>query len=935
MLNENGIVQVLCECDDMTVIYKHTNKLGLFEIPQNCKKIKAYNKSEKEFEFTVDFIKKMEANEPVEAEKSLKENFRNCRKEINYKFTTNIPTMAYFDVTDAEMFGFKEISKNVIDSRENGLWAWHGIRKFKFVFQSLTYDDDKWTKTASLFFNKRDNDEINISMSPITIAAEQDDDDGRYILYGYIDTNKLGDCLQEGRQRQHFIGRIEFTFGCNASEGNEIVYSFPVELWLNNTNQAICEKMPVLCKDLVSIDFGTSSTCVAVKRNELMTLATPDESEGNIDEYENPTYIMIYRWEEIYQQWQQKNRAFPIFLKGNRKEEKLGDKEVQIDFGYSVKDTLRDVDDKALNAIISEIKMIPRTLYNGEQMSLIPYIADNNRIHLINLVDKVEEQDEENLDVVALYGYILGRAINRVEKKRIYTKFQITYPVKFNKTVRDRMCASLKYGLMRSIPIPLREAKNKNGQPVFQIDAQYPEPVAYIGSVCGKYLKVTNDNPYKLFAIYDFGGGTLDFAFGFLKKDNDDENSIYVLDVDGDENVGGETYIRHISYWIYTSIENINYFIKNRIPFEIPKDETLPDNFPSELFNNSAAAKSNVKKINEVISRYIFQNIPIGQKEDDFETPSLLTQEKQEQSIARPGRKSKSEQPEQVKLENVPDKQSAKNKAYDSGNVQSGENKLINTTENIKIDFLDEQNNPIQVELSIPRQKINDLLKDKIDKNVQQFKASLNQSFNANKKLLDEHNIIFDKETEKTVVIFKAGNSSKHVILSKLMQDVFPDNEVMLVDETNPNFMDKVGKKLENKIKAITPKTAVSLGQLMLSDYKLELLYESTPFNWYIYRVDGGAGELRVIINRVGGSKDWARYGRINAATMIIYYASARLTDPDDINLQSQTLDNIDEYSKSNDLYIRVKSEDIIEYCVCGKDKEPSDDQEIFECRLQ
>lgn len=942
---EKEIVEVRCENSEMTIIYKNKKGLDSFEIPENCKNIITFSSLHKLDSYSVDFIKKMDADKPVEAEKELKESIKRLKSEIGYEFTANIPKMTYTDVTDAEMFGFPEISKIIINSQNSGLWAGHGLRKFKFVFEGLVDDDDKWNKKVSLFFDMRDNDDKNsgfqkITMEPITQTPKQTED-GKYILYGYIDTNKLGSYFLEGKQKHQFSGRIEFTFGCNISDGNEVTYSFPVQLWLNNTDSSICEKIPVLCKDIVSIDFGTSSTCVAVKGSEgqsyeLMTLAANDESDGNI--YENPTYIMIYRWEEIYQQWQQDNEAFPMFLKGSRKEEELGEKKVQIDFGYSVKNTLRDVDDKALNAIISEIKMMPRILHNNEQIDIVPYITDSQRKHLIHLVDTFTKQNDENLDVVALYGYILGKAINRVERNHIYTKFYITYPVKFNKEVRDKMCASLEYGLMRSVPISLRTAKTKKGKPIFKVEARYPEPVAYIGSVCGKYLKVTKDDPYKLFAVYDFGGGTLDFSFGFLKKDDKGENNIYVLNVDGDETVGGETYIRYISYWLCTTIENINTFSEKRIPFEKPKNEHVPDNFPSELFNNSVTAKSNVRKINEMVSRNIFQNISIGSSAN-----RVGTQEKQSGNISRPGgiiRPGKTDHKEQTKTE-IAEEPIKKDEISSNSNIQRGDNKLINETSNVTIELMDEQDNLVRVELSIPRQKINDLLRERIKENVEQFKVSLNESFQTNKAVLRENDIVFD---DKSVIIFKAGNSSRNIILSQLMKEAFPDNEIMLVDETNKDFMsEKTGKVAEKKIKAITPKTAVSFGQLMLSNYKPALLYDNkdgnAPFSWYIYRIDGGAGELQIIIDRIKDNKNWVRYGRINSSNMRIYYAGARLTDPDDSNLKSKLLEDIedidDDDDESSDLYIKVKNEDTIEYCICDEDTEPSDEQAIFECRLE
>lgn len=58
--------------------------------------------------------------------------------------------------------------------------------------------------------------------------------------------------------------------------------------------------------------------------------------------------------------------------------------------------------------------------------------------------------------------------------------------------------------------------------------------------MCGKYLTIDKDTPAKLFAVYDFGGGTLDYSFGIFAQDPEDPNSsnIYILGVDGDSDIG-------------------------------------------------------------------------------------------------------------------------------------------------------------------------------------------------------------------------------------------------------------------------------------------------------------------------------------------------------------------------------------------------------------
>lgn len=270
----------------------------------------------------------------------------------------------------------------------------------------------------------------------------------------------------------------------------------------------------------VSIDFGTSSTCIAVQRGSNIEMLALSATDGSMEEgvsfnrFENPTNIMIYRWDSLYREWIQNASHFPHLLKGTARETALKNAHVAFDSGYTVKSMLHEVDRKALDAIRTEIKMIPYLINQEEQIKIIPYIQENKNI--ISIVDSPEAQDEEHFDPIAFYAYLLGRAINNPAAGCIHTKYAISYPVKFNKNVRDKMLKSLEYGLKMSLPIPLRDAVDKREAPLFSIEMQHSEPEAFIGAICGKYLQC--DKKPQLFSVFDFGGGTLIFLLAYLPK---------------------------------------------------------------------------------------------------------------------------------------------------------------------------------------------------------------------------------------------------------------------------------------------------------------------------------------------------------------------------------------------------------------------------------
>lgn len=925
---DNYILKVDCKYEDgVHVCYENSSGITNYSIPEECKEI-TYSKAGSSKIYPAELAAKAntEGTSISATEKALIDEMKGeGAKEITFD-SVKRPSMIYSDITENEMFGFPEIPRNVLVSPDNGLWAYHGLRKLKFRFDNLQMEGDEWEISANLVFDHRENDEM------LAVTSEKQDilrninysSDSKtgYEFYVFVDTNKLGDKFDNefsNKQKILFSGYIQVKFHYPSSgKENDIVYVFPVELMLNNTNVDECKKLQ---KSVVSIDFGTSSSCVAVRGEngvELITLSA--EEDKNINIYENPTCVMIYRWKEIYEQWKKENDDLPVILRGNLDEYKLNQKSVQFDFGYSVKKHLREVNDQQLNSIMTEIKMIPKYLDEGNQLSVRPLVYQDKKV--VNLVDAYEKQDDENLDIIAFYGYILGKAINRVEKNKIYTKFQITYPVKFSSAVRDKVRASLEYGLKRSLPKPLREAKNNKGKAIFNVDMRYPEPVAYIGSVCGKYLTYDAENPQaQMFGVFDFGGGTLDYSFGVFAPDEMDPNSsnIYVLGVDGDSDVGGELLIKKMSYWLYTSQENMSAFVKNKIPFEKPVGEVLPDGCPEEMFDSTANAKSNVRKISERFTRDIFQGI--ATTSTDFQE-SISLAAALNVGVMIPGQKKAVTKTEESN-DNAEEHKAVTRK------------KTVSKDRSGKVTLFDIDGNEVEIQVTVDENLLVEKLTQVLHKKVEDFRDSMNRTFNNHKDLLEKCKIEYD---EKKVHIFEAGNSSRNTILQKEMKAAFKDMEhsIMLIDETDDAFMASVSNSTTGakpKKIALTPKTAVAFGQVILSDYFVDdsFIHQGTgdaPFNWYIGTINRGNNVFTMLIDKANVDNEWKLYGRINSEEMQIYYAETPIDDADDTKLRSTDVGSLGEDDMQKMLFVRVSGSDSLQCCVCDRGQKPDDVEE-------
>lgn len=525
-----------------------------------------------------------------------------------------LPELQYEDVTEQEIFGSDSIKKDDLEDKERGLWANHGNRKFKFTINNNQYLDYELNqlKTIKFYFDKVDNREID--RIEVDVPFEQFSKNAEsHVFFCAVDTNELGKIFTDNTHKYLFQGVLEFSYDNSEYKSDNtkcitITEIFPIKLILKNTvyypNKRSCVPLDLTP---VSIDFGTSSTCVAVKRNAQIEMLAISHTEsfggGSVNKFENPTNIMIYRWEQLIAEWIKNPENFPLVTQGSYQEYIQKIKSVDFDFGYTVKELLESVDKKQLDAIMTEIKKIPYLIDKGNQHSISPYVKENKEV--VYITDAPETQDDEHFDPIAFYGYLIGRVINNPATGNIYVKYRITYPVKFNETVRNKVKNSLEYGLKMSIPISLRTALDENDEKLFEVRMEYSEPQAYMGAICGKNLKC-DDGP-KMFAVYDFGGGTLDYSFGLFRVDADGEAGIDFLGSGGDERFGGEFLISLISLWILSDESNKQEIIDKKILFMVPDGELIPGGFPEELLKSGQLARSNIQKLNERFSRNLFE----------------------------------------------------------------------------------------------------------------------------------------------------------------------------------------------------------------------------------------------------------------------------------------------------------------------------------------
>ena len=795
------------------------------------------------------------------------------RVEENLKF----PKITYADVTERDLFGYEAIPDTDLRADNKGIWGDCGFRKIEISFENWDFNklctsDNK--KKVSLYWNEMD----KIPLENIFEEEIRYDNKSKKFI-AYIDTNKLADAIEEYEsESQHpkFTGRFEIHLSYNSEK---TVYGFPIDIVVKNTRVSENGKNPFLKDGIVSIDFGTSSTCAAIKsegKKRLLTLSGINkirESEDNA--YENPTNLMIYNWREVFRQWDRTNKNCPFFV---TKSEDVDVLQADYDSGYTVQDEYKLVDEidgrRRMQAILMQLKMIPYLIADNIETKFVPY--DDEKRSPIIVVDNVESEDGLHFDPIAFYGYLLGRAINEPQNGELYRKYQITYPSKFNAEIREKIRASLEYGIKRALPLGIRDAKDSKGKPIISVTMDFSEPEACVGAVIGRQLKLDGKNA-KLFAVYDLGGGTMDFAFGMLRKADDEEldeaeETLQFLGIDGDEKIGGEKLIHQLAYNIY--INNKDKVRNNNIKFVIPKGELEPDGFEGLLSDGDEIANTNLNIIKEKLARPLFK---YTDEVDDLQ------------------------------------------KIFE-GNV-SGDDKITSAS-TYSLKLRNGKNEEVEVDLKVT--DIDEFLSNKIENTINAFRISMNDIFKRNIEELKKHGI--NEFNQDDVEIFLGGHASKQHFVTEKLKEYFPKNRIQRIGE---------GQNDENLSSqyAVNEKTAVAFGQLRLGELELKVMRTGNnesrpPFMFNVGYIDN-TDEFKCVISKNENDTAWKMANRVNKINEMInlYYT----TSPNCERNSLKPLEyNVSEFmeDKKLTLYIRIADERSIEFRLGVRNEFPDNETE-------
>ena len=605
---------------------------------------------------------------------------------------------------------------------------------------------------------------------------------------------------------------------------------------------------------IVGIDFGTKSTVVVYQKDK--TTIMPMRISGRklnkrVDDkdYENPTVIEFRNVENFLEKY-------------NEKDGRPNTRWEDIMVSHTAFGNLTDGPSEYFTSIISDIKqwttkekekhyLKDRT---GSEYTLPPYL-------------KLDENDENYIDPVELYAYYIGSYINTMTNG-IYLEYLLSFPVTYEKDIREKILKSFEKGIKKSLPIQIQEDEKLMKK--FKVKHGANEPAAYAACALKNFKIEPKDKDDKVYyGVFDFGGGTTDFDFGIWKLAEDEDKYDYELEhfgAGGDKYLGGENIIKELAYKVFT--ENSDMLLKKRIQYIRPENYDELKGEGALVNNDSSIAKLNTRILGEIL-RKIWEN-------------------------------SATEDMSVIKLPYL----------YDTHGEKIGIEKDDG------------------IELIVPEDELRNLIREKIDKGINNFFIKLEDAFK--------------DEDAKEINIFLAGNSCKHPFVN----EIFAEYQEKMKDKIKLNLYDLKaieGLKEKDSTKVMpTGKTGVAYGLIysrkggrikVTNRDEKENMANEVNFKFYI------GNNKRDLFNTVlspnSKYQKYEYFGKVTSDTFEIYYttlpeAQTGKMEIDKTNVKRISLNEDYDEDEEYRIYIKAVKPTKISYAIVKKE-EDIDTKEFLE----
>lgn len=345
----------------------------------------------------------------------------------------------------------------------------------------------------------------------------------------------------------------------------------------------------------VCIDFGTSSTVVALRENgrkRLLRVGVSDWSEEiRARHFENPTALEFINASAFAGKWQHEQWRPPV-------------RWTSLKCSHQARNDISPVaSPETLYSIIGDLKTWARLAADRPPLDMRDQQGTELRLTPGNAAP---ENGGLALNPLEIYAFYLGLAINNQyrENGRIYHEYHLSFPATFDSATRQDILEAFGRGLERSLPASLAHQSQWRAETPFSVREGAAEPVAYAAAVLEESDLEPTDRGLA-FGVFDFGGGTTDFAFGLYRRASQEEERhkgwesvLQLLDVTGDADLGGEALLHMLSFAVMC--DNADTLLAKALPFVLPRTAQAPAGM-ERIFGDSLAARANTTRLMEAL----------------------------------------------------------------------------------------------------------------------------------------------------------------------------------------------------------------------------------------------------------------------------------------------------------------------------------------------
>lgn len=343
----------------------------------------------------------------------------------------------------------------------------------------------------------------------------------------------------------------------------------------------------------VAIDFGTSSTVVAIRRGlrpELLLIGQADHDKAITPrDHENPTVLYFANILEVLKAWHAQEY---------RPKTHWGHFRVSQDAKRIVS---ANIDDAAqVASVLPRIKQWALREQGDPHLRLLDQQGFELSVPPLDTMILADGQTAEDVfNPLELYAYYLGLFINRRDHNRLFLKYVMTFPIDYPASVKARILESFRRGLRRSLPETL--ALHTDAIARLEVKEVGSEPAAVAACLLPKVAQPV-DGEEVAFAVYDFGGGTADFDYGIYRKARtyEPEEAAYhhVIErfgASGNKFMGSENLIEQMAFLTFE--KNLSTCRSQNVYFTRPINEKKVLEGAERLLNDSFYARANTHQV--------------------------------------------------------------------------------------------------------------------------------------------------------------------------------------------------------------------------------------------------------------------------------------------------------------------------------------------------